>query len=248
MIQDTNTTLYQGDCIEIMKTLPDGSIDFICCDLPYGTTNCKWDTIIPSDKLWKEYNRIIKDNGCICLFGSEPFSSYLRLSNIDNYRYDIYWQKEKPVNFFQLKKRVGKTTENICIFYKKQCTYNPQMVKHEGKLVTNSPKKSFESVVSGVNTNMKIAPYKDTGYRYPTDILKINREKLGSTVHDTQKPLELIKWLIKTYSNEGDLVLDNCMGSGTCGVACKELNRKFIGIELDKDIFETASQRITNWG
>ena len=239
--------LQQGDCLELMKDIPDKSVDMILCDLPYGTTNCKWDNIIPFDKLWEQYNRIAKDNACVALFGSEPFSSYLRTSNVSDYKYDIYWQKEKPTNFFQLKKRVGKVTENICIFYKKQCTYNPQMVKYTGKLVTNKPSErnaKFRSITSGINNNLSILPYRDTGYRYPIDILKINREKLGSTTHETQKPVELLEWLIKTYTNEGETVLDNCMGSGSTGVACVNTGRNFIGMELDSYYFEIARERI----
>ena len=143
----------------------------------------------------------------------------------------------------QLKRRPGKLTENICVFYNKQCTYNPQMVKHEGKLVKNSPKGKFNSVVSA-QLNKRIIPYNDTGYRYPGDILEFRREKLGTTVHPTQKPVPLLEYLIKTFSNEGDLVLDNCMGSGSTGVACKNTNRNFIGIELDKNYFEIAKNRI----
>ena len=235
--------LHNGDCLEIMKTIKDHSVDLILCDLPYGTTACKWDNVIPFDKLWEQYNRIIKNNGAIVLFGSEPFSSQLRLSNLKNYKYDLYWKKEKPTNFMQLKRRPGKLTENICVFYNKQCTYNPQMVKHEGKLVKNSPKGKFNSVVSA-QLNKRIIPYNDTGYRYPGDILEFRREKLGTTVHPTQKPVPLLEYLIKTFSNEGDLVLDNCMGSGSTGVACKNTNRNFIGIELDKNYFEIAKNRI----
>lgn len=239
--------LRQGDCLELMKDIPDGSVDMILCDLPYGTTACKWDTIIPFEPLWEQYERIIKDNGVIILFGTEPFSSELRLSNKSDYKYDIYWVKEKPTNFMQVKKRVGKLTENICVFYKKQCTYNPQMVKHNGKKVTNKPSEKnakFKSVVSSNSPTLSIKPYEDTGYRYPCDILNINREKLGSTTHPTQKPVELLKWLIKTYTNENEIVLDNCMGSGSTGVACKNLNRNFIGIELDENYFNIAKQRI----
>lgn len=169
-----NINLYQGDCLEVMKEIKDKSIDMILCDLPYGTTKCKWDIIIPFDKLWEQYNRIIKDNGAILLFGSEPFSSKLRLSNLDNYKYDIYWVKEKPTNFMQVKRRVGKLTENICVFYKKQCTYNPQMVKYNGKKVINKPSETnakFKSVVASDSPTMQIKPYEDTGYRYPCDIL-----------------------------------------------------------------------------
>src|SRR5574344_2643817 len=162
--KNENSMLFNKDCIEVMKEIPSKSVDMILCDLPYGTTNCKWDIIIPFDKLWEQYNRIIKENGCIVLFGSEPFSSQLRMSNLKAYKYDLYWKKEKPTNFMQLKRRFGKVTENICVFYDKQCTYNPQMVKHEGKLVTNSPKGCHNSIVSSIN-NTKITPYKDTGYR-----------------------------------------------------------------------------------
>ena len=245
-----NVILWNGDCLELMKNISDKSIDCIICDLPYGTTACKWDVVIPFDKLWEQYNRIIKDNGAIILFGTEPFSSELRLSNKSDYKYDIYWVKEKPTNFMQVKKRVGKLTENICVFYKKQCTYNPQMVKYNGKKVTNKPSETnakFKSIVASNSPTMQIKPYKDIGYRYPCDILNIRREKLGSTVHPTQKPVELIEWLIKTYTNEGDLILDNCMGSGTTGVACKKYNRGFIGIELHKEYFDLATKRINEF-
>lgn len=234
--------LYNGDCLEVMKTIKDYSVDLILCDLPYGTTVCKWDNVIPFDKLWEQYNRILKENGVALLFGSEPFSSQLRLSNLKNYKYDLYWKKEKPTNFMQLKRRAGKVTENICVFYNKQCTYNPQMVKHEGKLVKNSPKASHNSIVSGVSKS-KITPYNDNGFRYPNDILEFRRVKLNEYVHPTQKPVPLLEYLIKTFSNEDDLVLDNCMGSGSTGVACKNTNRNFIGIELDKNYFEIAKNR-----
>ena len=247
MLKDKNYELWQGDCLELMNDIPDRSIDCIICDLPYGTTKCKWDIILPFDNLWEQYNRIIKDNGAIILFGTEPFSSELRLSNKSDYKYDIYWVKEKPTNFMQVKKRVGKLTENICVFYKKQCTYNPQMVKHNGKKVTNKPSErnaKFKSVVASDSPTLSIKPYEDTGYRYPCDILNINREKLGSTVHPTQKPVELLEWLVKTYTNEGEIILDNCMGSGSTGVAALNLHRKFIGIELERQYFEIAQKRI----
>ena len=245
----TKIELYNGDCLELMKNIPDKGIDMILCDLPYGTTQCKWDIVIPFDRLWEQYNRIVKENGAIILFGTEPFSSELRLSNKSDYKYDIYWVKEKPTNFMQVKKRVGKLTENICVFYKKQCTYNPQMVKHNGKKVTNKPSErnaKFKSVVASDSPTLSIKPYEDTGYRYPCDILNINREKLGSTVHPTQKPVDLLEWLVKTYTNEGEVILDNCMGSGSTGVACVNTNRNFIGIELDKDYFNIAKERIGN--
>lgn len=231
-----------GDCLELMKNIPSRSVDMVLCDLPYGRTACKWDVIIPFEPLWEQYSRIIKDNGVIALFGTEPFSSKLRLSNLELYKYDLYWVKEKPTNFFQLKRRFGKLTENICIFYKKQPTYNPQMVKHEGKQVKNTPKGIHNSILTG--KNKKVLPYKDTGYRYPGDVLKFNRVTLGKTLHDTEKPIPLLEYLIKTFTNEGDIVLDNCMGSGSTCVACINTNRRYIGFELDEHYFEVAKERI----
>ena len=235
--------LYQGDCLEVMKQIPDKSVDMILCDLPYGTTACKWDTIIPFDKLWVQYNRMIKDNGAIVLFGSEPFSSTLRMSNIKNYKYDLYWEKEAPTNVLQLKRRFGKNVETISIFYKKQCVYNPQKYKHDGKKVTNVVKSEMGRLVAG-NGLKPQHNYNDDGTRYPKQVLRFNRVDKRHYVHPTQKPVDLCEYLIKTYTNEGDIVLDNCMGSGTTGVACKNLNRKFIGIELDEEYFKIAEQRI----
>jgi site-specific DNA-methyltransferase (adenine-specific) len=227
-----------------MKDIPDKSIDMILCDLPYGTTACKWDVVIPFEPLWEQYKRIIKDNGAIVLFGSEPFSSALRMSNIKYYKYDLYWKKEKPTNFFQLKRRFGKCTENMLVFYKNQPTYNPQKVNHSGKLVTNKPKGHHNSIVTGVNK--KVFPYIDDGTRYPNDILEFRREVLGTTVHPTQKPVALLEYLIKTYTLEGETVLDNTMGSGSTGVACINTNRDFIGIEKDDKYFEIAKKRIAD--
>lgn len=235
--------LICGDMLKEMNGIPDESVDMILTDLPYGTTSIKWDAIIPFSKLWKQYNRVIKPNGAIILFGSEPFSSQLRMSNIDNYKYDLVWEKEKPTNFFQLKRRVGKHTEYIHVFYKKQPIFNPQMRKFKGEKVVNKPKATHASVTSGVS-NKKIVAYEDNGTRYPKDILRFNRVKLGGTVHPTQKPVPLLEWLIKTYSNEGDVVLDSTMGSGSTGVACVNTERQFIGIELDEGYFEIAKERI----
>ena len=235
--------LYFGDCLDIMPQLEPNSIDCIICDLPYGTTKCKWDMVIPFDKLWEQYNRIIKDNGAILLFGSEPFSSKLRLSNLDNYKYDIYWEKERLTNINQVKNRVGKTVETISVFYKKQCAYNPQMTKYDGKPRTNKVKNGTLGKLTD-EQEKKVTEYKDTGWRYPTQIWKFQRDCLTSNLHPTQKPLLLCEELIKTFSNEEDIVLDNCMGSGTTGVACKNLNRNFIGIELDENYFNIAKERI----
>lgn len=239
----SNYNLYKGDCLEVMKQIPDKSVDCILCDLPYGTTSCKWDVVIQFDKLWEQYKRIRKDNAPIILFGTEPFSSALRLSNIKEYKYDLYWVKEKPTNFLQLKKRFGKLTENICIFYKSQPTYNPQKYTVDYR-VSNKPKQKNNSSIVAADGFSNIKPYNDDGTRYPCDILNFNRVTLGKTLHPTQKPVELLEYLIKSFTNEGDLVLDNCMGSGSTGIACINTNRNFIGIELDDKYFSIAEQRI----
>ena len=237
--------LYNGDCIAIMNQLiSDGvKVDAIITDPPYGSTACSWDSIILFNEMWNCVKKIRKPNAVVCLFGNEPFSSLLRESNLKEYRYDIYWQKERPTNIFQLKKRPGKIIENICVFYDKQPIYNPQMVKHNGPKRTNKIKngKLGSLVDSG---NKKPNEYKDTGYRYPSQVLQFKRDILTSNLHPTQKPVALMEWLIKTYTNEGDLVLDFTMGSGTTGVACKNTNRHFIGIELDKKYFNIAKERI----
>ena len=239
--------LYKGDCLDILGQLIDKGIkvDSIITDIPYGTTKCIWDTIIPFDKMWNLLKQIRKPTTPILLFGNEPFSSLLRASNIKEYRYDIYWQKERATNIFQLKKRPAKVIENICMFYDKQPTYNPQMTKHNGKLVTNKIKngKLGNLIDSG---NKKPYEYRDNGLRYPLQIVQIKRDILKSNLHPTQKPIELLEYLIKTYSNENDIVLDFTMGSGTTGVACKKLNRNFIGIEKDEKYFDIAYERINN--
>ena len=236
--------LLHGDCIEIMQNIPDGSIDLILCDLPYGTTKCSWDVIIPFDNLWEQYNRLIKEDGAIVLFGQEPFSSLLRCSNLKDYKYDIYWEKERLTNIMQVKKRVGKTVETISVFYKNQCTYNPQMVKYDGPKRTNKVKSGKLGKLIDDNNNKLVKEYIDNGTRYPTQVWKFKRDTLTSNLHPTQKPVALLEELIKTFSNEGDTVLDNCMGSGSTGVACKNTNRNFIGIELDINYFNIAQERL----
>ena len=233
-----NVKLYKGDCLEVMKEIPDKSVDMILCDLPYGTTSCKWDVIIPFDKLWEQYNRIIKNNGVIVLFGSQPFTSLLVTSNIKNFRYEIIWEKEQAVNFAFQKKQIGKVHENICVFYKKQPTYNPQM--REGFKPQQSGSKmnvlSHSRITSGRNQREGKAD------RYPISIVKFNRDRLR--LHPTCKPIKLLEFLIKTYTNENETVLDNCMGSGSTGIACLNTNRKFIGIEKEEKYFEIAKERI----
>lgn len=241
----SNIKLLQGDCLELMKDIPDKSIDMVLCDLPYGTTSCQWDIIIPFEKLWEQYHRVCKTNASIILFGQEPFSSYLRISNIKEYRYDWYWQKERLTNIAQVKKRAGKTVETISVFYKKQPTYNPQMIKYNGKPRTNKVKNGTLGTLIDAQTK-KVIEYKDNGLRYPTQILKFQRDCLSCNLHPTQKPVALLEYLIKTYTNENETVLDNCMGSGSTGIACLNSNRNFIGIELDKSYYDVAVKRINN--
>jgi site-specific DNA-methyltransferase (adenine-specific) len=236
----------QGDCLKLMKTIPDKFIDAIICDLPYGTTACKWDSVIPFEPLWEQYKRIIKDNGAIVLFGQEPFSSMLRMSNIKDFKYDWYWQKERFTNVMQIKRRPGKVIEIASVFYKTQCVYNPQKKQHTGKLVTNRVGKngSFSALVD--SKQRMPSNYRDDRTRHPLQLIKFNRDTIakGKNLHPTQKPVALMEYLVKTYTNQSDTVLDNCMGSGTTGVACKNLGRKFIGIEQDANYFEIASKRI----
>jgi site-specific DNA-methyltransferase (adenine-specific) len=237
--------LYQGDCLEVMKQISDKSVDMILCDLPYGSTSCPWDIVIPFDKLWEQYKRIIKDNGIICLFGSEPFASKLRLSNLDWYKYDWIWNKNKCGSPGLAKIRPIKTHETISVFCKGKGLYNPQMEsgtpyfrKHSGKYRENNMDYGF------ANSTKDIV---NSGTRYPKSIINISRDfSAQQQIHPTQKPVPLCEYLIKTYTNENDIVLDNCMGSGTTGVACKHLNRNFIGIELDPNYFEIAKNRIEN--
>ena len=237
--------LYNGDCIKIMNRLiSEGvKVDSVITDIPYGTTACVWDCVIPFDDMWSCIKRIRKDSAPILLFGNEPFNSYLRISNINEYKYDIYWQKERATNIFQLKKRPGKVIEIINVFYKKQCTYNPQMLDYDGPKRTNKIKDGKLGLLVD-SQNRKPYEYKDTGKRYPLQIVNFKRDVLTSNLHPTQKPLELMEYLVKTYSNEGDTVLDFTMGSGTTGVACKNLGRKFIGIESDKAYYDIAKDRI----
>lgn len=224
----------QGDCLGIMRQIPSKSVDMILCDLPYGTTACKWDAIIPFDALWTEYERIIKDNGAIVLTSSQPFTTSLIASNMNLYRYSLIWEKEQGVNFLMAKKQPLKVHEDINVFYKKQPTYNPQMTK--GKPYTSGKGTSGE--VTGHVTKVQT---KNEGTRYPRSVIKINRE---TGLHPTQKPVALFEYLIKTYTNEGETVLDNCLGSGTTAVAAINTNRNFIGIEREPEYVEIANRRI----
>ena len=246
MLNDIN--LYHGDCIEIMKQLINDGVlvDCIITDLPYGTTPCPWDIIIPFEDMWECINKIIKPNGAVVLFGQEPFSSLLRVSNIKNYKYDWIWKKERLTNVFQVKRRPGKVVENISVFYKKQPTYNPQKTKYEGPLRSNKigDNAGFSITQTG-GGGPKPIQYHDDGTRYPLQIIEFNRDSMyEEKYHPTQKPIELLEYLIKTYTNEGEIVLDFTMGSGSTGVACKNLNRKFIGIELNEEYYNISNRRI----
>ena len=239
--------LYHGDCLELMKSIPDGSVDMVLCDPPYGTTACKWDSVIPFDKMWELLNRIIKDNGAIVLFGSEPFSSALRMSNLKMYKYDWIWRKPRGTGHLNAKKQPLRDVENISVFYKKQCVYNPQFSEGEPYSALKGGKTSRVSE-SGITTYGKFmngAKYRNDndGFRYPKQVIEFGVVERG-TVHPTQKPVELLEYLIKTYTNENETVLDFTMGSGSTGVACKNLNRNFIGIELNKEYFEIAVERL----
>ena len=230
--------LINGDCLEAMKDIPDRSIDMILADLPYGTTDCKWDTIIPFAPLWEQYERAIKDNGAIVLTATQPFTTKLIESNFKRFRYNLIWEKPQGVDPFMAKKRPLNNVEDIVIFYKKQPTYNPQYEKGMPYRITRDKKdRNYEITV----TVMKETTTINEGVRLPKRIIRCKQER---GLHPTQKPVALFEYLIKTYTNEGETVLDNTMGSGTTGVACKNLNRNFIGIELDEKYFEIARNRI----
>lgn len=229
--------LMQGDCLELMKDIPDGSVDMILCDLPYGTTACKWDTVIPFEPLWAHYKRVIKENGAIVLFGSEPFSTELRHSNLKMFRYDWVWEKEQGANFMLCKYQPYKVHEIASVFSKKTHAYYPQMT--EGR-----PYVSGKGTSGDITRNVPKVQKKNSGTRYPRSIQRFNTDKSKGSLHPTQKPVALLEYLIKTYTNEGETVLDNCMGSGSTGVACVNTGRHFIGMELDAHYYEVACARI----
>ena len=233
--------LIQGDCLEVMDELIEKGVvvDAIITDPPYGTTACKWDSVIPFDKMWERLKKLIKPNGAIVLFGSEPFSSALRMSNIKHYKYDWKWRKERGVGFQIAKYRPMMETEDIMVFCNKNKSpiYNPQMIPLDKPRIEKfASSKSGSSPLANINKGEKLVTH-----RYPKNIIEVKRER---GFHPTQKPVALMEYLIKTYTNEGETVLDFTMGSGTTGVACKNLNRSFIGIELDPRFFKIAEKRI----
>lgn len=232
--------MLHGDCLELMKNIPDKSVDMVLCDLPYGTTRNSWDTVIPFVPLWELYKRIIKSNGAICLFGSEPFSTALRASNLRMYRYDWIWEKTLPQGFLNSHKMPLRATENISVFYKKLPLYNPQM--KDGEPYDKGIRKASCTTNYG-DFGETIAKNK-TGRRFPTNVLVFSNGNHKNILHPTQKPVALLEYLIKTYTNEGETVLDNAAGSGSTGVACVNTNRNFIGIELDENYFQIAKNRI----
>ena len=252
--KDSHGMLFHGDCLEIMKNIEDESIDMILCDLPYGTSACKWDSVIPFEPLWEQYSRIIKPFGAIVLFGSEPFSSALRLSNLDMYKYDWKWEKPNGANFLNFKYQPAKVHEDIMVFGKSATSYskngnmiyNPQMTEGTPYNQKSGQQRQDNGHVLGstVRSPIKQVYTENNGTRYPRSIQRFPLDK--DKLHPTQKPVALLEYLIKTYTNEGNVVLDNCMGSGSTGVACINTNRRFIGIELDENYFNIAKERIEN--
>ena len=240
--------LHQGDCLELMALIPDGSVDAIICDLPYGTTACKWDTVIPFEPLWAHYKRVVKPNGAIVLFGSQPFTSALVMSNPEWFRYRWIWEKEQGGNFQLAKLQPLNTVEDVCVFSgaktangaKLNMVYFPIMTENE------KPTKSGgnPSVSDLLHKNSMVALKKTYTQSFPKSILRFNKEHSSLRLHPTQKPVALCEYLIRTYTNEGETVLDNTMGSGSTGVACVHTNRNFIGIEKDAAYFEIACNRI----
>jgi len=236
--------LYLGDCLEVMKNIPDKSVDMVLCDLPYGVTHNKRDVVIPFEKLWPHYERVVKDRCAIVLFGQGLFFVDLVNSNRRLFRYDLVWDKQLTSGFLNAKRMPLRQHENIAVFYKKPPTYNPQFTqgnpchskgsKYKEKSVVNNNYGEFISIETDTNTTNK----------YPTSILSVQKPHPSKAVHPTQKPVELLERLVRTYTNERDVVLDNCMGSGSTGVACINTNRDFIGIEMDKNYFDIACERL----
>ncbi|UWJ04768.1 adenine-specific methyltransferase [Stenotrophomonas phage CUB19] len=243
-----NYTLYKGDCLEVMKKIPDGSVDMILCDLPYGTTACAWDSIIPMDALWSHYKRILRSKGAVVLTGSQPFTTTLIASNLEWFKYCWVWEKSRPGDIFNAKNKPLKSHEDVCVFSPgttangspRRMVYNPQGVR-DGGVSTNNP--STKAAFKAPRPSHK-ANYVTQGTGYPRSVLQVASE--GRTVHPTQKPVALMEYLIRTYTNKGDVVMDNCMGSGTTGVSCANAGRRFIGIEMDEKYFDIASKRISD--
>jgi site-specific DNA-methyltransferase (adenine-specific) len=233
--------LMQGDCLELMKQIPDGSVDMVLCDLPYGTTQNKWDCPIDLAQLWPEYWRVCKPSAAILLMAQTPFDKVLGVSQIENLRYEWIWEKTAATGFLNAKKAPLKAHENVLVFYRRAPIYNPEMTAgHTIKRVNASLACHGENYSKAVSVR---APYESTA-RYPRSVQKFAKDNRLLNQHPTQKPVALMEYLIRTYTNEGDTVLDSCMGSGTTGVACANTDRQFIGIEMDSKYFEIAKNRI----
>ena len=247
--KDDNLWLMQGDCLERMKEIPDGSVDAVICDPPYGTTACKWDSVIPLEPMWEQLKRLIKPSGVIVMTASQPFTSILGSSNIGMLKYSWVWEKGRPTNFPNAKRMPLKGFEDILVFYNKQPTYNPQELVKVDMIVKNTGTKTRKDSLkmNGDRTSVhndlsKEVSYKQEFTNYPRGILRYTQD--SKSLHPTQKPVGLMEYLIKTYTNEGETVLDFTMDSGTTGVACLNTGRKFIGIEMDKSYFNVAKERI----
>ena len=234
--------LFQGDCLDLMGNIPTGSIDMILCDLPYGTTRNKWDSVIPLDDLWAHYERVIKDNGAIVLTAQTPFDKVLGASNLELLRYEWIWEKTSATGHLNAKKMPMKAHENVLVFYKKLPTYNPQKTFGHERKVSSAEHKKGSKMTSNWGAH-GLTGY-DSTERYPRSVQVFPTDKQKVALHPTQKPVALMEYLIRTYTNEGDTVLDNCMGSGSTGVASKKLGRGFIGMELDVEYFDIAKERI----
>jgi len=242
----SHSTLVNADCFDVFPFIEDRSIDAIICDLPYGTTACKWDSILPFDKLWNEYKRVIKPNGAIILMCGEPFTSQLINSNLTMFKYKWIWDKKFAGNFVTANKRPLNTFEEIVIFYNNQPTYNPQKTKRD-KPIT-SGKRCHPRNRTGTEENVTYEAEKKTyDDKHPTTIISIPRKIGKGTSHPTEKPIELMEYLVKTYTNESDMVLDNTMGSGTTNLACLKLNRQSIGIEKEKQYYDVAVRRLSSY-
>lgn len=239
-------SLHHGDCLEVMREIPDASVDMILCDLPYGTTACKWDSVIPFDALWEQYRRVAKKDAAIVLTASQPFTTMLIHSNIAEFKYEWIWRKNNGSNFALLKTQPMKEHESVCVFSRGRATYSPQMQERSknnniGRRVSSKRKSEHQSGAARDGFERPITPK----LRYPSSVQEFDVvPRAKGTLHPTQKPVALMEYLIRTYTIEGDMVMDNCMGSGTTGVACANTNRKFIGIERDDRYFEIAKARI----
>ena len=240
----SGSTFLNADCFDVFPFIEDNSIDAIICDLPYGTTACKWDSILPLDKLWKEYNRVLKENGVIVLTASQPFTSILVNNDLKMFKYSLVWDKVAVTNPMLAKKQPMRCHEDIVVFYKKQPTYNPQM--RVGKIWSRAGKKEHKTDTLGQSTLFNNGS--DTSeMKYTKSIMTFSNADKTKNKHPTQKPIDLMEYLIKTYTNEGDTVLDNTMGSGTTNLACIKLNRKSIGIEKEKQYFDIAVRRASEY-